>query len=47
MELTYTINQIEETAKAVVAAMQGGQLFAFYGQMGAGKTTLIKPSAKN
>ena len=42
MELTYTINQIQETAKAVVEAMQGGQLFAFYGQMGAGKTTLIK-----
>lgn len=42
MELTYTINQIQETAKAVVAAMQNGQLFAFYGQMGAGKTTLIK-----
>jgi len=46
MELTYTINQIEETAKAVVAAMQGGQLFAFYGQMGAGKTTLIKAICK-
>ena len=42
MELTYTINQIQETAKAVVQAMQDGQLFAFYGQMGAGKTTLIK-----
>ena len=46
MELTYTINPIEETAKAVVAAMQGGQLFAFYGQMGAGKTTLIKAICK-
>ena len=46
MELIYTINQIEETAKAVVAAMQGGQLFAFYGQMGAGKTTLIKAICK-
>ena len=42
MELTYTINQIQETAKAVVQAMHDGQLFAFYGQMGAGKTTLIK-----
>ena len=42
MELTYTLNQIEETACAVVKAMQGNQLFAFYGQMGAGKTTLIK-----
>ena len=42
MELTYTINQIQETAKAVVEAMKGNQLFAFYGQMGAGKTTLIK-----
>ena len=46
MELTYTINQIEETAKAVVATMQGGQPFAFYGQMGAGKTTLIKAICK-
>ena len=42
MELTYTLNQIEETARAVVEAIQGKQLFAFYGQMGAGKTTLIK-----
>ena len=44
MELTYTITQIEETAKAVVETIQkqNGQLFAFYGQMGAGKTTLIK-----
>ena len=42
MELTYTINQIDNIAKAVVEAMQGRQLFAFYGQMGAGKTTLIK-----
>ena len=42
VELTYTINQIQETAKAVVQAMHNGQLFAFYGQMGAGKTTLIK-----
>ena len=42
MELIYTINQIQETAKAIVATMQKGQLYAFYGQMGAGKTTLIK-----
>ena len=42
MELIYTINQIQETAKAVVNAMKNNQLFAFYGQMGAGKTTLIK-----
>ena len=46
MELIYTINQIQETAKAVVTAMQSGQLFAFYGQMGAGKTTLIKAICK-
>ena len=42
MELIYTLNQIEEAARAVVESMQDGQLFAFYGQMGAGKTTLIK-----
>ena len=42
MELIYTLNQIEEAARAVVESMQGNQLFAFYGQMGAGKTTLIK-----
>ena len=48
MELTYTITQIEETAKAVVETIQkqNGQLFAFYGQMGAGKTTLIKAICK-
>ena len=42
MELTYTLQQIEQTAQAVVNAMKNNQLFAFYGQMGAGKTTLIK-----
>lgn len=42
MELIYTIEQISETAKAFVKAMKSNQLFAFYGQMGAGKTTLIK-----
>ena len=46
MELIYTINQIQETAKAIVATMQKGQLYAFYGQMGAGKTTLIKAICK-
>ena len=42
MELTYTLQQIEQTAQAVVNTMKNNQLFAFYGQMGAGKTTLIK-----
>jgi tRNA threonylcarbamoyladenosine biosynthesis protein TsaE len=37
-----SINEIAAAAQQFVAAMQGRKVFAFYGQMGAGKTTFIK-----
>ncbi len=43
--MSITINslaQINEAAKQFVAAMGDNTIFAFYGHMGAGKTTFIK-----
>lgn len=37
-----TINDISAAAKDFVAAMDSNTVFAFYGKMGAGKTTFIK-----
>lgn len=34
--------QINQVAQEFIAAMGGHKLFAFYGEMGAGKTTFIK-----
>jgi tRNA threonylcarbamoyladenosine biosynthesis protein TsaE len=36
------LQKINAVAQQFVAAMQGRTLFAFYGEMGAGKTTFIK-----
>lgn len=36
------IENISETAKAFIEATKGKKIFAFYGGMGAGKTTFIK-----
>ena len=36
-----SINQIREAAKEFVAQMGENKVFAFYGKMGAGKTTFI------
>ncbi len=41
MEITYTEDQIREIAPKVLAAVPS-KILCFYGQMGAGKTTLIK-----
>lgn len=44
-EYTITINSIEEyprAAREFVALLDLGRIFAFYGKMGSGKTTLIK-----
>lgn len=43
MKITISsLNAINEAAKQFVAAMGNNRVFAFYGKMGAGKTTFIK-----
>lgn len=43
MEIKITsIDTIHEAAKQFIAAMNDNTVFAFYGKMGAGKTTFIK-----
>ena len=43
MKITISsLDAINEAAKQFVAAMGSNRVFAFYGQMGAGKTTFIK-----
>ena len=37
-----SLDQIHEAAKEFIAAMGENTVFALYGQMGAGKTTLVK-----
>lgn len=43
MEIIITsLDNIREAAKQFIAAMEDNTVFAFYGKMGAGKTTFIK-----
>ena len=43
MEIKITsLDNIREAAKQCIAAMEDNTVFAFYGKMGAGKTTFIK-----
>ena len=35
------INQLQKAAQAIISELNGRNIVAFYGQMGAGKTTLI------
>lgn len=37
-----SLDNIQEAAKQFIAAMENNTVFAFYGKMGAGKTTFIK-----
>jgi tRNA threonylcarbamoyladenosine biosynthesis protein TsaE len=41
MEWAFSLNNINEVAKAFWKAVEGKTVFAFHGQMGAGKTTFI------
>lgn len=41
MELIYQLDEIDNTARAFLTNFEAGQVFAFNGQMGAGKTTFI------
>ena len=43
MEITIkSLDTIHEAAKEFIKGMGKGKVFAFYGKMGAGKTTFIK-----
>lgn len=37
-----SIEELQDAAQEILDAFQGERIFAFYGQMGAGKTTFIK-----
>ena len=41
MEVNFTLDEIKETANKLLAAVPNIKVFAFYGEMGAGKTTFI------
>jgi tRNA threonylcarbamoyladenosine biosynthesis protein TsaE len=41
MEITYTIDQVNQTAEAFWKIAPNTQVIAFYGKMGSGKTTFI------
>lgn len=45
MELTYTQDQISKVAEEILK-LSGSKIFLFYGEMGVGKTTLIKEIVK-
>jgi len=45
-ELIYSANQIESTAKLLISAAGNKNIWLFHGEMGAGKTTLIKELSK-
>ncbi|MEI6883759.1 MAG: tRNA (adenosine(37)-N6)-threonylcarbamoyltransferase complex ATPase subunit type 1 TsaE [Bacteroidota bacterium] len=42
MTLTFTLTSLPEVSKRILDAFPGSRVFALYGRMGAGKTTLIK-----
>ena len=46
MEVNFTLDEIEETANKLLAASANIKVFAFYGEMGAGKTTFIHALCK-
>jgi tRNA threonylcarbamoyladenosine biosynthesis protein TsaE len=43
----FTLDNVEKVVKELLAAGQGRTVWLFYGEMGAGKTTLIKAICKD
>lgn len=41
MEVNFTLGEIDKAAKQLLSVSAGYNVFAFHGEMGAGKTTLI------
>ena len=41
MEVNFTLEQIRQTAERLLSASENYKVFAFHGEMGAGKTTFI------
>ena len=46
MELTFSLNEIEDSAKQFIAYLKDKKVVAFSGNLGAGKTTFIKELCK-
>ena len=46
MEVNFTLDEIKEMANKLLAASSNIKVFAFYGEMGAGKTTFIHAVCK-
>lgn len=44
--IRYRLDQIQEAARQIIAQVGGDKIWVFQGQMGAGKTTLIKALSK-
>ena len=42
MNINYKLDNIQDAARQFVEAIDGSTIFAFYGGMGAGKTTFVK-----
>lgn len=42
MEIVYSLNEIQQVAKRILDEFPTTRTFAFYAEMGSGKTTLIK-----
>ena len=46
MEVNFSLNEIDTAAKKLLAQTSNYKVFAFYGEMGAGKTTFIHALCK-
>jgi len=42
MTIEVTLNNIQEVAQQLLSLLDGNKIIAFYGEMGSGKTTMIK-----